>query len=243
MYPTAGAEAAHSSGPRIAVPPGGLGRRHAQIIAWFDENCGSDGWAITPSGIRGVLNDVISLYFADAMLASAFAARRCVGTKVETLRTCSWSGRVSRRRGLRQCLIGYRNCGRSSPDQRRCFLSEFICPPSQPPALFNEVFGLVTCARGLLSKFGKLVEIIAGNPRHKYHSGQSSVEPALIWVNFYSRANPGWPHPGQPSELKSLRSVTQALICCRSNAVQQKTQLFDCAENLDGLAAPRRAPI
>ena len=69
---------------RIAVPPGGLGRRHAQIIAWFDENCGSDGWAITPSGIRGVLNDVISLYFADKMLASAFVARRCVGTKVET---------------------------------------------------------------------------------------------------------------------------------------------------------------
>lgn len=47
---------------RIAVPPGGLGRRHAQIIAWLDENCGSDGWAMTPSGMRGVLNDAISLY-------------------------------------------------------------------------------------------------------------------------------------------------------------------------------------
>lgn len=26
---------------RIAVPPDGLGRRHAQIAAWLDENCGS----------------------------------------------------------------------------------------------------------------------------------------------------------------------------------------------------------
>jgi hypothetical protein len=69
---------------RIAVPPDGLGRRHAQITAWFDENCGSDGWAMMPSGMRGVLNDAISLYFADATLASAFVARWCVGSKVET---------------------------------------------------------------------------------------------------------------------------------------------------------------
>jgi hypothetical protein len=27
------------------------------------------GWALTPSGIRGVLNDAISIYFADATLA------------------------------------------------------------------------------------------------------------------------------------------------------------------------------
>ena len=47
---------------RIAVPPPGLGRRHVQITAWLDENCGSNGWAITPSGMRGVLNDAISIY-------------------------------------------------------------------------------------------------------------------------------------------------------------------------------------
>jgi len=34
--------------------------------------------------MRGVLNDAISLYFADATLASAFIARWCVGAKVET---------------------------------------------------------------------------------------------------------------------------------------------------------------
>ena len=69
---------------RIAVPPDGLGRRHAQITAWLDENCGSDGWAMTPSGTRGVLNDALSIYFPDAALAGAFVARWCIGYKVET---------------------------------------------------------------------------------------------------------------------------------------------------------------
>ena len=50
---------------RIGVPPGGLGRRLTQMTSWLDENCGSGGWAMTPSGMRGVLNDAISLYFAD----------------------------------------------------------------------------------------------------------------------------------------------------------------------------------
>jgi hypothetical protein len=69
---------------RIAIPPEGLGRRHAQTTVWLDENCGADGWVMTSSGSRGVLNDAISLYFADATLASAFVARWGVGSKVET---------------------------------------------------------------------------------------------------------------------------------------------------------------
>ena len=69
---------------RIGVPPGGLGQRYSEMTAWLDQNCGADGWAITPSGMRGVLNDAISIYFADAMLASAFVARWCVGSKAET---------------------------------------------------------------------------------------------------------------------------------------------------------------
>jgi len=69
---------------RIAVPPTGLGQRYPQITVWLDENCGADGWAITPSGTRGVLNDAVSIYFADATLASAFVARWCIGAKVET---------------------------------------------------------------------------------------------------------------------------------------------------------------
>jgi hypothetical protein len=68
---------------RIGVPPSGLGQRHTQINAWLDENCGADGWAMTPSGTRGVLNDALSIYFADAALANAFVARWCVGARVE----------------------------------------------------------------------------------------------------------------------------------------------------------------
>src|SRR5712691_1591665 len=69
---------------RIGVPPGGFGQRYAQITAWLDENCGADGWAMTPSGMRGVLNDAVSIYFLDATLASAFVARWCAGYRVET---------------------------------------------------------------------------------------------------------------------------------------------------------------
>ena len=69
---------------RVAVPPAGLGQRYPQITAWLDENCGANGWAMTPSGTRGPLNDAVSIYFADATLAGAFVARWCVTAKVET---------------------------------------------------------------------------------------------------------------------------------------------------------------
>ena len=69
---------------RLGVPPEGFGQRHTSITAWLDENCGADGWAITPSGERGVLNDAVSIYFLDATLASAFVALWCAGSIVET---------------------------------------------------------------------------------------------------------------------------------------------------------------
>ena len=70
---------------RIAVPPEGLGRQHARMTAWLDENCGADGWAMTPSGTWGVLNDAVSIYFPDPALAGAFVACWCIGYyKVET---------------------------------------------------------------------------------------------------------------------------------------------------------------
>ena len=53
---------------RIGVPPGGLGRRLTQMTDWLDENCGSDACAMTPSGMRGVLNDAVSIYFLDATI-------------------------------------------------------------------------------------------------------------------------------------------------------------------------------
>jgi hypothetical protein len=69
---------------RVGVPPGGFGQRHSQMTAWLDENCCADGWAMTPSGMCGVLDDAVSIYFTDAMLASAFVARWCAGYRVET---------------------------------------------------------------------------------------------------------------------------------------------------------------
>jgi hypothetical protein len=69
---------------RIGVPLEGLGGRLDQMRAWLDGNYGADGWALTPSGMRGVLNDALSIYFLDPTLASAFVARWCAGYKVET---------------------------------------------------------------------------------------------------------------------------------------------------------------
>jgi hypothetical protein len=61
----------------------GLGARLNQMHQWLDENCGADGWAMTPSGARGVVNDAIAIYLADAPIASAFVARWCAGHKAE----------------------------------------------------------------------------------------------------------------------------------------------------------------
>jgi hypothetical protein len=38
----------------------------------------SDIWVMTLSGMGGVLNDTISIYFVDAALVTAFVARSCV---------------------------------------------------------------------------------------------------------------------------------------------------------------------
>jgi len=70
---------------RIGVPPQGFGGRLDDVKAWLDDNCGAEGWAITPSGLRGVLNDAVAVYFCDATLAGAFVARWCRGGKVATV--------------------------------------------------------------------------------------------------------------------------------------------------------------
>ena len=70
---------------RIGVPPEGLGGRLDELKAWLDDNCGAGGWAMTPSGVRGVLNDAVAVYFGDATIAGAFVARWCRGDRVETI--------------------------------------------------------------------------------------------------------------------------------------------------------------
>ena len=63
---------------RVEVPEDGFGRRLTELNAWLDQNCGADGWAMTPSGLRGIVNDAVAVYFADPALATAFVARWCV---------------------------------------------------------------------------------------------------------------------------------------------------------------------
>jgi hypothetical protein len=70
---------------RVAQPIGGLGARLNEIQHWLDQNAGADGWSITPSGTRGIPNDPMAIYFADATIASAFVARWCAGHKAASL--------------------------------------------------------------------------------------------------------------------------------------------------------------
>ncbi len=51
--------------------------------AWLDEDCGADGWAMIPAGLRGVVNDAVAVYFLNARAAAAFVARWCAGSTVE----------------------------------------------------------------------------------------------------------------------------------------------------------------
>jgi hypothetical protein len=68
---------------KLGVPPGGFGAQLNEIHAWLDGNCGADGWAMTPAGLHGVVNDAVAVYFLDAVSAAAFVTRWCAGSKVE----------------------------------------------------------------------------------------------------------------------------------------------------------------
>lgn len=70
---------------RIAVPPQGLGQQLDQMTGWLDANCGAGNWAMTPAGLRGVVNDALAIYFLDPALANAFVARWCLAYRVATV--------------------------------------------------------------------------------------------------------------------------------------------------------------
>ena len=67
---------------KIAIPKTGVVALH-EIHSWLDANCGADGWAITPAGFRGVVNDAMAVYFTDTALATAFVARWCARQEVD----------------------------------------------------------------------------------------------------------------------------------------------------------------
>jgi hypothetical protein len=70
---------------KLALPARGLGERLNKMHAWLDENCGADGWAMTPAGMRGVVNDAVAVYFLHTVDAAAFVARWCIGRVPETV--------------------------------------------------------------------------------------------------------------------------------------------------------------
>jgi len=84
---------------RIGVPPDGFGRRYAEMTSWLDETCGADGWAMTPSGMRGVLNDAVSIYFLEPPSRAPSLRGGVPVTKSRRRRACSGYGRMSRPRG------------------------------------------------------------------------------------------------------------------------------------------------
>jgi hypothetical protein len=65
---------------KLGIPTGGFGTQRTEMHAWLDENCGTDGWVMTPAGLRGVINDAVAIYFLDAALAAAFVSRWCAGS-------------------------------------------------------------------------------------------------------------------------------------------------------------------
>jgi hypothetical protein len=68
---------------KLGIPVAGFGAQRVEMQAWLDENCGADGWAMTPAGLRGVVNEAVAIYFFDATSAAAFVARWCAGSAVE----------------------------------------------------------------------------------------------------------------------------------------------------------------
>jgi hypothetical protein len=70
---------------RIAVPLAGLGRQLEVMRAWLDATCGTEGWAMAPAGMAGIINDALALYFEDPAFAHAFVARFCCGYRVATI--------------------------------------------------------------------------------------------------------------------------------------------------------------
>ena len=99
----------------IAVPPNGLGQRYTQITAWLDENWGSEGWAMTPSG-RAACSTMPSRSIS---LMPPSPARSLPGGASGQRRRLpavySKCARMSRSRGWGQGSIARRECGEDSP--------------------------------------------------------------------------------------------------------------------------------
>jgi hypothetical protein len=68
---------------KLGIVIGGFGESLTEMHAWLDQNCGAAGWAMTPTGLRGVVDDAVATYFLDATLAATFATGWCAGLSVK----------------------------------------------------------------------------------------------------------------------------------------------------------------
>ncbi len=57
---------------RVAVPPGGFGPRHAEMIRYLDRVCGREKWAEHPAYRTALPQNATFFYFADATLVTSF---------------------------------------------------------------------------------------------------------------------------------------------------------------------------
>ena len=48
---------------KVGVPTGGLDTLLTEMHTWLDENCGADGWAMTPAGLRGAVKIADNRFF------------------------------------------------------------------------------------------------------------------------------------------------------------------------------------
>jgi hypothetical protein len=92
---------------RIAVPAGGFGQRYSQITDWLDGNCGSDGWAMTPSAMRGCsmtpCRSTLRMRRSPAPSSRAGAP----GQRSRRPEVCSECARMNRRHGSGRGCIGH----------------------------------------------------------------------------------------------------------------------------------------
>jgi hypothetical protein len=100
---------------RLALPAAGLGERLNQMHEWLDQSAGADGWAMTPSSTRGVVNDAVAVYFADATIASGFVASGVPGRGSRRAMASSRCGTMSRRRSDQHATTRGRCETRKSP--------------------------------------------------------------------------------------------------------------------------------
>jgi hypothetical protein len=73
---------------RIAVPLAGLGRQLEVMCAWLDATCGTEGWAMAPAGMAGIINDALGFILKTPLLLmpSSRASAAAIGLQRSTMR-------------------------------------------------------------------------------------------------------------------------------------------------------------